>query len=273
MLSAASAMKNNDGTAARGAPWCPAGRATRMNIPRFLHDPLRHAAVLLAACGLAAFAQAAAPAPGHVPDTIEQRVAACIACHGREGASSDQGFFPRLAGKPEGYLFNQLRSFRDGRRFNSDMVYMVRHLSDDYLREIAHYFATLDLPYPVPAAASDASAETLARGKALVLNGDAARDIPACVQCHGAALTGVQPGIPALVGLPRLYLSSQLGTWVTGERHALAPDCMAEVGRKLTTSDINAVASWLAVQPMPADPKPLAEPRAPLPLRCSAMDP
>lgn len=275
MLSFASAIENNDDVATRGAPRCRSGRTTRMNIPRFLHQPLRRTALLLAACGLSAVAQAAAPspAPGHVPDTIEQRVAACIACHGREGASSDQGFFPRLAGKPEGYLFNQLRSFRDGRRFNADMAHMVRHLSDDYLREIAHYFATLDLPYPAVATTSDASADTLARGKALVMHGDAARDIPACVQCHGEALTGVQPGIPSLVGLPRLYLSSQLGTWVTGERHALAPDCMAEVGRKLTTADINAVASWLALQPVPADPKPLAAPRAPLPLHCSAMNP
>jgi hypothetical protein len=46
---------------------------------------------------------------------------------------------------------------------------------------------------------------------------------------------------------------------------------MAQVGRKLTTSDINAVASWLAVQPMPADSKPLAAPRGPLPTPCSAL--
>ena len=65
----------------------------------------------------------------------------------------------------------------------------------------------------------------------------------------------------------------QAGKSAIDERHALAPDCMAEVGRKLTTADINAVASWLAVQPIPADPHPLAEPRARLPLRCSAMNP
>jgi hypothetical protein len=46
---------------------------------------------------------------------------------------------------------------------------------------------------------------------------------------------------------------------------------MAEVGRKLTTADINAVASWLAVQPMPADPKPVAALPAPPPIACSAM--
>ena len=195
---------------------------------------------------------AGAATPASVPDTIEQRVAACIACHGREGAATNAGFFPRLAGKPAGYLFNQLVSFRDGRRFNSDMVYMVQHLSDDYLREMAEYFAGLELPYPPISPNSDATPQQLQRGRKLALEGDAARGVPACVQCHGAALMGVQPAIPALLGLPRLYVSSQLGAWLTRERHALAPDCMAEIGRRMTTADINAVASWLAVQPMPA---------------------
>ena len=202
---------------------------------------------------------------------IEQRVAACIACHGREGATTNAGYFPRLSGKPAGYLFNQLRSFRDGRRFNADMTYMVQHLSDAYLMEMAEYFAGLDLPYPPVSPSSDATPAQMARGRQLALEGDAARRIPACVQCHGAALTGVQPAIPGLLGLPRLYVSSQLGAWLTSERHALAPDCMAEIGRRMTTADINAVASWLAVQPMPADPKPASSLPAPLPVACGGM--
>ena len=211
-----------------------------------------------------------AAAAGAASD-IERRVAACIACHGREGATTNAGYFPRLSGKPAGYLFNQLRSFRDGRRFNADMTYMVQHLSDAYLMEMAEYFAGLDLPYPPVPPASDAPPAQLARGRQLALEGDAARGIPACVQCHGAALTGVQPAIPGLLGLPRLYVSSQLGAWLTSERHALAPDCMADIGRRMTTADINAVASWLAVQPMPADPKPAASLPAPLPMACGGM--
>jgi cytochrome c553 len=224
------------------------------------------AGLLLAVQGMAG-----AATPATVPDTIEQRVAACIACHGREGATTNAGYFPRLAGKPAGYLFNQLVSFRDGRRFNSDMAYMVQHLSDAYLREMAEYFAGLQLPYPPISPNSDATPEQLQRGRPLVREGDAARGIPACVQCHGAALTGVQPAIPGLLGLPRLYVSSQLGAWLTNERHALPPDCMADVGRRMSTADINAVASWLAVQPMPADTKPAASLPAPLPVTCGGM--
>jgi cytochrome c553 len=116
----------------------------------------------------------------------------------------------------------------------------------------------LDLPYPPVSPASDATPAQMARGRQLALEGDAARRIPACVQCHGAALTGVQPAIPGLLGLPRLYVSSQLGAWLTSERHALAPDCMAEIGRRMTTADINAVAS---VSSLPA----------PLPIACGGM--
>ncbi len=206
-------------------------------------------------------------------DEMQRRMAACTTCHGREGLATNSGYFPRLAGKPAGYLYDQLRSFRDGRRQQADMNHLLAQLSDAYLREMAEYFAGLDLPYPAPTP-SDLPAAELARGRALVLEGDAARDIPACVRCHGPALTGVQPGIPGLLGLPRLYIASQLGAWVTGDRRALAPDCMAEVGRRLKSEDIRAVAGWLAAQPVPADYKavPASGLPAGLPVACSAME-
>lgn len=48
---------------------------------------------------------------------------------------------------------------------------------------------------------------------------------------------------------------------------------MAKVGRKLNPADINAVASWLALQPVPANPKPASALPGPLPIPCSAMGP
>jgi cytochrome c553 len=233
---------------------------------------IRRMRFFLLLCAAGAASIACAMPPGHVPDTIEQRAAACIACHGREGSSTNAGYFPRLAGKPAGYLFNQLVSFRDGRRYNASMAYMVQHLSDAYLREIAEYFAGLDYPYPPVATSNDATPAMLARGEALAMHGDATPGITACVACHGNALTGVQPGVPGLLGLPRLYLASQLGSWLTDSRHALAPDCMTAVGRKLTTEDVNAVASWLALQPVPAKPRAVASLPGPAPMACSAIE-
>ena len=169
------------------------------------------------------------PAPHQVPDTMAQRVMACTLCHGKEGRATNTGFFPRIAGKPEGYLYHQLRHFREGRRNNAGMTALLDHLSDDYLREIAAHFSSLDLPYPPPAVI-EASAEQLAKGLALVREGDAARKLPACTACHGAALTGVAPNVPGLLGLPRDYLIGQLGGWQTGLRKAFEPDCMAACG-------------------------------------------
>ncbi len=226
------------------------------------------AQVLLGAAGLCALAQAqVAPAPHSVPDTMAQRVMACTLCHGKEGRATNTGFFPRIAGKPEGYLYHQLRHFREGRRNNAGMTALLDQLSDGYLREIAAHFSALDLPYPPPALTA-VSAEQLARGEGLVRRGDAARKLPACTACHGEALTGVTPDVPGLLGLPRDYLIGQLGGWQTGLRKAFEPDCMAHVAQQLEPSDISAVSAWLAAQTLPADPHPVTTRAEPMPLRC-----
>ena len=189
-------------------------------------------------------------------DTIAQRTMACTACHGPQGRAAPDGYYPRLAGKPAGYLYNQLLHFREGRRHYGLMTQMVDPLTDAYLMEIAQYFAALDVPYPAPGPSS-ASAEVLARGRQLVLEGDSGKAVPACALCHGQRMTGVLPQVPGLLGLPRDYLNAQLGAWKAGKRQAHAPDCMASVVAKLSLEDINASSSWLAAQPVPADSRPL----------------
>jgi cytochrome c553 len=226
---------------------------------------------LLAAVLCAGTVQAAGPAaaPHTVPDTMAQRMQACTLCHGKEGRATNSGYFPRIAGKPAGYLYHQLLHFREGRRQNAGMTALLDPLSDAYLRDIAAHFASLDLPYPPPQPSTAAPVE-LARGRALVLHGDAQRNLPACVTCHGQALTGVQPAIPGLLGLPRDYLIGQLGAWQTGLRHAHAPDCMAQIAQAMNAADVSAVASWLAAQALPANPHAAAPATSPLPLRCGS---
>ncbi|WP_341891215.1 c-type cytochrome [Variovorax sp. YR752] len=218
-----------------------------------------------------ALALAVAPTLAAPPaDTLAARVQACTACHGKEGRAAPDGYHPRIAGKPSLYLYHQLVNFREGRRRYGPMVYLVDHLSDAYLREIADHFAALDLPYPAPLPASEGAA-VLARGEKLARQGDAARKLPACVACHGQALTGVAPAIPGLLGLPRDYLKGQLGAWVNGQRRAHAPDCMADIAQRLTPEDVSAVAAWLASRPLPASAKAAASLREPLPLECGGV--
>ncbi|MEO8039194.1 MAG: cytochrome c4 [Betaproteobacteria bacterium] len=203
-------------------------------------------------------------------DSIAQRVQACTGCHGKEGRAASDGYYPRIAGKPAGYLLNQLRNFREGRRQYPLMVSLIDQQTDDYLREMADYFAALDLPYP-PHQAPTAAGEVLRRGERLVREGDAAREIPACDQCHGRAMMGVAPAIPGLLGLPRDYINGQLGAWKSGIRHAAAPDCMAQVAQRLSTDDIRALSQWLAAQPVTLHAKPATVTPASLPLECGSV--
>lgn len=207
-----------------------------------------------------------------VPDTVAQRALACTGCHGKEGRAAPDGYYPRLAGKPAGYLYNQLLNFRDGRRDYGLMSDLISPLSDAYLQELAGHFASLDLPYPPPQPPTLAAAD-LARAEALIRSGDAARRLPACTACHGARLTGTQPAIPGLLGLSRDYLNGQLGAWRNGQRRARSPDCMAQIAQALTDADINAITQYLAAQPLPADPHPADRLPAPAPLRCGGLPP
>jgi cytochrome c553 len=196
---------------------------------------------------LLAGSQAVQAAETVIIDSMQQRMQACTVCHGKEGVSTNQGYFPRIAGKPAGYLYNQLINFRDGRRHNLAMSHLLQNMSDAYLQEIALYYSALELPYP-GAQSSGLAPTLLEKGKQLVLYGDKARDIPACVACHGAAMTGRMPATPGLLGLPRDYVVAQIGAWKSGSRKALAPDCMAAVAKRLSTQDIYAVSSWLSSQ-------------------------
>ena len=60
----------------------------------------------------AVVAVAAAP----LADEFRLRMRPCEACHGKEGRPAADGYYPRIAGKPAGYLYEQLLNFRDGRR-------------------------------------------------------------------------------------------------------------------------------------------------------------
>ena len=186
---------------------------------------------------------------------MAQRVLACTGCHGKEGRATNAGYFPRIAGKPAGYLYNQLLNFRDKRRYNPAMNSLIENLSNAYLRDIAEYFAALDLPYP-SAQTQGAARDELERGEILIRSGDATKKIPACVQCHGDKLTGILPAVPGLLGLSKDYLIAQLGSWQTGQRHAGRPDCMATIANRLGPAEVGALTTWLSSQNLPGNTQP-----------------
>jgi cytochrome c553 len=217
-------------------------------------NPIPYAAVAALLFGVSV-ARAGAQETAQAPDTTAARVLACTPCHGAEGQGTRDVYFPRLAGKPAGYLYNQLIEFKQGRRRYPPMNYLLEYLPDEYLRQIAEYFAAQRPPLPPPAIA-DVSKEVVDQGAALVRNGAGDRSIPACVSCHGTQLTGMEPGIPGLLGLRATYISAQLGAWRYGTRTALPPDCMQNVAARLTEADVKAIAAYLSSLPAPSDAAP-----------------
>jgi len=229
---------------------------------------LRILILIAVACVGGAPARAAdEPAP---LDSIDQRVKACTPCHGQEGRATNFGYYPRIAGKPAGYLYNQLLNFRDGRRHFPMMTYLTERHTQEYLREIATYFANQQLPYPTPQAPKVTAAE-LERGQALVTRGDAQLQIPACNSCHGTSLMGVIPAVPGLLGLSHDYLAAQLSAWRINSRRAHAPDCMAQIVQRMTPQDLIAATAWLATQPVPANAHPEETFAQPPPLKCGSI--
>lgn len=203
-------------------------------------------------------------------DSIEARVQGCVTCHGQQGQGTGDGYFPRIAGKPAGYLYNQLVAFRDGTRSYPPMNYLVAYLPDAYLKEIAAHFAS-QRPAFSNQSATPADPALIQRGQTLATAGDASKGIPACIACHGKNLTGMQPGIPGLAGLRPAYVVGQLTRWRVGERRAAEPDCMKRIASRLSETDITSVATWLAHQTPPRDASP--EPSNPvrMPLACGSQ--
>src|SRR3984893_10570610 len=168
------------------------------------------------------------------PDTMAARVLACASCHGAEGEGTSDVYFPRLAGKPAGYLYNQLVAFRDGRRKYPPMNYLLEFLPDAYLKKIAEHFASLRPPFPAPAVPT-VSNEILTRGESLVKNGDPQHGIPPCSACH-------RPDISATAGL-----------WICVPLPPAARVCWQFAASLRTKADVKPVAPFLSSRRAPAD--------------------
>jgi cytochrome c553 len=208
-------------------------------------------------------------AADRILDTMEARVQACTGCHGAQGRGVENAYFPRLAGKPAGYLYNQLEAFRDGRRKYVPMNYLLAYLPDAYLMRMAEHFAALNPP-PLVQPAVNRSPDQVRDGRRIVTQGIPGKKIPACVTCHGTELGGREPGIPGLLGLRADYVSAQLGAWRFGVRTALAPDCMQFVASSLSEPEVAAVSAYLASLPVTAV-RPVRQSGVRLPLACGSQ--
>ncbi|ONN68324.1 cytochrome c [Herbaspirillum sp. VT-16-41] len=84
-----------------------------------------------------------------------------------------------------------------------------------------------------------------AKGEALYTNGDNARNIVACVSCHGAAGNSTITQNPKLSGQHEAYIAKQLLNFRTPDRNN---PVMSPMAKALSDEDIHNVAAYLATQ-------------------------
>lgn len=84
-----------------------------------------------------------------------------------------------------------------------------------------------------------------AKGEALYTNGDSARNIPACVACHGAAGNSTIVQNPKLAGQHEAYIAKQLADFKTPQRNN---SVMSTIAKGLTDEDIKNIAAFLDKQ-------------------------
>jgi len=184
--------------------------------------------------------QAVQTKPGD-PKAGQSKAAACGACHGMDGNSSDPQY-PKLADQSEQYIATQLMRFKSGVRQNAIMQGMAASLSPQDMHDLGAYFSQQKR------LAGVADAKLAQDGEKLYREGDASRGIPACMACHGPDGAG-NPGwrAPNIGGQHADYVQAQLQAWHDGttwgtDTHAKIMPAIAE---RLTEHDIAAVSSYV----------------------------
>jgi cytochrome c553 len=166
-------------------------------------------------------------------ETLTERAAPCLACHGEKGVS-ETADIPSLGGQPAPYLLIQLYLFREKQRTVPIMNEMAKAFTDDDLRNFSDFIAKLPAP---PAAADAGDAARIASGRGLIT---AFR----CNSCHGLDLAG-RENIPRIAGQREDYLGRTLMEYKTNTRHGY-DGVMAEVTQTLSPAQIADLAHTIA---------------------------
>src|SRR5271165_4044606 len=94
-------------------------------------------------------------------------------------------------------------------------------------------------------AALAATAPDPTKGEAFYGAGDAARGIPACVSCHGAAGNSTIAQNPKLAAQHDAYIAKQLANFKTADRNN---PIMSPIAKALTDDEIGNLAAYLNAQ-------------------------
>jgi cytochrome c553 len=166
-------------------------------------------------------------------ETIQERAAPCLACHGEKGQSETENI-PSLGGQQAPYALIQLFMFREKLRLFEPMNEMAKSFTDDDLHTFSDFIATLPKPSP-PADAGDPA--RLARAQALIQQ-------HRCNSCHNTDFSG-KDNVPRIADQREDYLAKTLREYKDNSRHGY-DGTMAEVLQPVSVEQIADLAYFLA---------------------------
>jgi len=198
---------------------------------------------------LAALPQGNAEAGKKVHDALF-----CASCHGPTGVAPTQNW-PHLAGQKAAYTAKMMLDYQDKRRLEGKRAELMHDIavmmSPQQIADVAAFYeaqaAPTDDGTPRPqasAAPKDVPAATLVR------KGDKTRLITPCASCHGVAGQGGKLEASALAGQNPLYFVRTLLDFQAGVRHNDSVKGMSAFAKKLSRTEIEALATYYADLPV-----------------------
>ena len=157
----------------------------------------------------------------------------CAGCHGENGVSQTENI-PSLAGQQDQFVQWQLVFFRAGTRKNEAMKPIVDQLTNEDIRNLGAYFASL-----TPAKAQPDNDPDLSRKGAEAAAGRR------CASCHLDSYAGTK-GVARLAGQREEYLVKALHDYKSGQRVGGSQAAMTDVAYPLSAEEITALAHYLA---------------------------
>src|ERR1700719_2615714 len=166
-------------------------------------------------------------------ETIAERAAPCLACHGAKGQSAPENI-TSLGAQQAPYALIQLFMFREKLRAFEPMNEMAKALTDDDLREFSEFIGKLPKP-DAPADGGDPA--RLQRAQALVQQHH-------CASCHNPDFSG-RDNVPRIADQREDYLAKTMLEYKDNSRHGY-DGTMAEVLQPVSPEQIADLAYYLA---------------------------
>ena len=157
----------------------------------------------------------------------------CAGCHGENGISQTENI-PSLAGQQDQFIQWQLVYFRAGSRKNEQMQPIVEEITNEDIRNLGAYFASLTPPTAPP----DDNPDLSAKGKQAAVG-------RRCASCHTDSFAGTK-AVARVAAQREDYLLKALRDYKSGQRVGGGQAAMADVAYPLSDEEIVALAHYLA---------------------------